>query len=254
MAARVARRIFIAAVNRLDVTRGHRRAATSGKGGPVAVLHRPDEFFAAGSTPSLIGFGEAYLVGAWDAEDLGGSSTVLAAEMPTWCRGPLQRLRALYVARPPRSTATPRTNTRGNIAHHYDLSNDLFELFLDRDAELLQRPVRRRESPPRPRRPSTADRANLEPAPGPQDRAAAGPGRRHRGQRVLEIGIRLGRAGHPRGPPRRPGHHDHAVGEQQALARERIAAAAGDGDARVDVELCDYRAVRAPTTPCSRWR
>ena len=39
----------------------------------------------------LIGFGEAYLTGAWDADDLGGFLTVLAAEMATLVPAPLQR-------------------------------------------------------------------------------------------------------------------------------------------------------------------
>src|SRR4029078_8752531 len=42
----------------------------------------------------LIGFGEAYLTGAWDADDLGGFLPVLAGDLPH--RGPpaLQRARA----------------------------------------------------------------------------------------------------------------------------------------------------------------
>ena len=73
------------------------------------------------------------MTGAWDAEDLGGFLTVLAAEMPTpGPRAAAEAARASYVARPPRTRAEHRrTNTRDNIAHHYDLSNDLFELFLD---------------------------------------------------------------------------------------------------------------------------
>jgi hypothetical protein len=41
----------------------------------------------------LIGFGEAYLTGAWDAEDLGGFLTVLAAEMADLVPKPLQALK-----------------------------------------------------------------------------------------------------------------------------------------------------------------
>ena len=46
-------------------------------------LHRPDEFYARLGRDGLIGFGEAYLTGAWDAEDLAGFLTVLAARMAT---------------------------------------------------------------------------------------------------------------------------------------------------------------------------
>ena len=45
---------------------------------------------------------------------------------------PLQKLRAAYVRRPPKAQRNTQDNARGNIAHHYDTSNDLFELFLDR--------------------------------------------------------------------------------------------------------------------------
>ena len=94
-------------------------------------VHRPDELFARLGRDQLIGFGEAYLTGAWDAEDLAGFLTVLAAELPTLVPASLQRLRAAVVHRPPQAQRNTETNTRGNIAHHYDLSNDLFELFLD---------------------------------------------------------------------------------------------------------------------------
>lgn len=43
----------------------------------------------------------------------------------------LQRLRGLYIPKQPRSERNSTQNTRSNIARHYDLSNELFELFLD---------------------------------------------------------------------------------------------------------------------------
>jgi hypothetical protein len=67
----------------------------------------------------LIGFGEAYLTGAWDAEDLGGFLTVLAADVahlvPQW----MQKLRASSSPRArrhrntrrPQPAATSRTTT-----------------------------------------------------------------------------------------------------------------------------------------------
>ena len=80
-------------------------------------VHRPEEFFARLGRDQLIGFGEAYLTGAWDAEDLGGFLTVLAAEMPHLVPAPLQRLRALVVAQAAAPAAeqhrdTPATTSR----------------------------------------------------------------------------------------------------------------------------------------------
>ena len=80
-------RLFAAAVNRLDVTVHVERdeTLTLGRGGPAMTVRRPDEFFARLGRHALIGFGEAYLTGAWDTErpeDLAAFLTVLAAELP----------------------------------------------------------------------------------------------------------------------------------------------------------------------------
>ena len=130
VSARIARRLFHSAVDRLDVTVlvGDE---TWGKGGPVMVIARPEEFFARIGRHQLIGFGEAYMTGAWDAEDLGGFLQVLASEIQDLVPQSLQKLRALVVKRPPRTERSSTKNSRSNIAHHYDLSNDLFQLFLD---------------------------------------------------------------------------------------------------------------------------
>ena len=71
-----------------------------GLGGPAVVVHRPAELFARIGRDKLIGFGEAYLTGAW-AEDgipgdgvLGDFLTVLAADMADLVPRSLQRLRA----------------------------------------------------------------------------------------------------------------------------------------------------------------
>ena len=57
-------------------------------------VNRPDELFARIARDKLIGFGEAYLTGAWDegpnAPDgaLGDFLTVLAPRSRRWCRDP----------------------------------------------------------------------------------------------------------------------------------------------------------------------
>ena len=81
------------------------------------MLHRPDEFFRRIGHDGLIGFGEAYLTGAWEPPDLGRLLTVLAGEIATLVPAVVQTLRAL-VRRPAAAdrTATRSPNTRGNIA------------------------------------------------------------------------------------------------------------------------------------------
>ncbi|MSW72316.1 MAG: methyltransferase domain-containing protein, partial [Actinobacteria bacterium] len=132
VSAAVARRLFRAAVGRLAVTvieepTGHRL----GRGGPVMRLHRPDEFYARLGRDGLIGFGESYMTGAWDTDDLAGFLTVPAARMATLVPPSLQRLRALVTPRLPHHQRSTEANSQANISHHYDLSNDLFTLFLD---------------------------------------------------------------------------------------------------------------------------
>ena len=230
--ARIAHRLFAAAVSRLDVTVlvGDR---SYGRGGPVAVVHRPEEFFARLGRHQLIGFGEAYLTGAWDAEDLGGFLEVLAAEMPRLVPESLQKLRSVVVKRPPRRQRSSTKNSRTNIAHHYDLSNDLFDLFLDRTLSY--------SSALFAGDPATAVRADLE---GAQDRKIerlldqAGVGE---GTRLLEIGSGWGELAIRAA---RRGATVRTVTlsvEQKELADRRIAAA-GCSD-RVSVEICDYRDV-----------
>ena len=140
--ARIARRLFRSAIGRLDVT-VHLAPGTSypaetlGRGGPEMHVYRPDEMFARIARDKLIGFGEAYLTGAWDEGPnapegaLGDFLTVLCSEIATLVPRPLQRLRSVIVPRIPQTHRGSRSTTRENVAHHYDLSNDLFALFLD---------------------------------------------------------------------------------------------------------------------------
>ena len=254
VASRIARRLFAAAINRLPVTvhLGDQRAAL-GQGGPEMTIHRPDEFFARIGTHGLIGFGEAYLTRAWDAEDLGGFLSVLAADLPTLIPQPLQRLRAAYVARPPLHQKNSVSNTRANIGHHYDLSNDLFETFLDEtlsySSALFDTAIERRgdhHAAVAPDAEVSTGRALLREGQERKierllDETRVGPG-----SRVLEIGTGWGELAIRAA---RRGATVHSVtlsSEQQALARQRIAEAARGGDFSVDqvtVELCDYRQV-----------
>ncbi|WP_244930534.1 cyclopropane-fatty-acyl-phospholipid synthase family protein [Nocardioides sp. W7] len=232
VSARVARRLFHSAVHRLDVSVvvGDE---TWGRGGPVAVVHRPEEFFARLGVHQLIGFGEAYLTGAWDAEDLGGFLAVLAAQMPELVPRPLQRLRSFVVKRPPRKQVSSADNAQANIAHHYDLSNELFRIFLD--------PTMSYSSALFAGDPTTATAADLEAAQARKierllDLAGVG-----EGSRVLEIGSGWGELA-LRAARRGATVRTITLSvEQQALARERVAAA-GFAD-HVSVDLCDYRDV-----------
>ena len=244
VSARVARRLFMAAVARLDVTvvvedpDGRR---VLGLGGPLMTVHRPAEFFARVGRHQLIGFGEAYLTGAWDCEDLAGFLTVLSAEIADLVPRSLQRMRGLVVARPPRRHRNTRRNTRENVAHHYDLSNELFRLFLDPslnysaalfDTDLLDAGDHLRAGVPREG--DDLHAAQLRKVDRLLDEARVGAG-----TRVLEIGTGWGELAIRAAQRGATVRTVTLSTEQKALAEQRIAAA-GLAD-RVEVELCDYR-------------
>ncbi|HEY7989229.1 MAG TPA: cyclopropane-fatty-acyl-phospholipid synthase family protein, partial [Lapillicoccus sp.] len=238
--ARVARRLFEQAARRLDVRVELPDGTAIGRAAhvpnaPVMVLHRPERFLERLGADALIGFGESYMAGDWDSPDLGALLTVFAERMASLVPEPLQRLRALYVSRLPRTERNSTNNTRSNISRHYDLSNAMFEQFLDEtmsyssglfDPETLDAPVW-----------SDLATAQVRKIERLLDQAGVG-----EGTRVLEIGTGWGelaiRAAHR-------GATVHSVTlskEQQGLARRRVREA-GVAD-RVTVELKDYREVR----------
>jgi cyclopropane-fatty-acyl-phospholipid synthase len=71
LSAAVARQLFARVVGRFGIS-----VSTDGQPADI-VLHRPDEFFSRIGSDGLVGFGEAYLTGAWDAPDLPGTLTVI---------------------------------------------------------------------------------------------------------------------------------------------------------------------------------
>jgi cyclopropane-fatty-acyl-phospholipid synthase len=133
--ARVARKVFARAVAHLPLRvvgpSGRRLGGGGDERSAVMRLNRPREFFARLGVHGLIGFGEAYQTGAWDADDLAAVLGAFARRIADVVPRPIQKLRGLYVAHFPSDEDGTPTNARRNIERHYDLSNDLFELFLD---------------------------------------------------------------------------------------------------------------------------
>jgi len=128
---RVAESLFRRAVGSLPV-RVELGSEVLGLGGPTMRIVRPDAFFRRLGNDSKIGFGEAYMVGDWTTDDLPGLLTPFAATLSTLIPPSLQRLARRYVeARQPSEEINTVEGARENIHRHYDLSNDLFQLFLD---------------------------------------------------------------------------------------------------------------------------
>src|SRR4051812_40396087 len=138
--ARIARKLFTHALKDVPVTvvapngLALAGAGVPGGGGPVLRVRRPKEFLNRLGADGLIGFGESYQTGAWDTEtgdELVALLTELAARLEDLIPAPLHRMRSLAAQHMPREQEGDRRGARHNARAHYDLSNDMFEAFLD---------------------------------------------------------------------------------------------------------------------------
>ncbi|MFC9942770.1 class I SAM-dependent methyltransferase [Streptomyces pratensis] len=202
-----------------------------GLGGPLMEIRRPDAFFRRIGAGGLVGFGESYMAGEWDSPDLVGVLSVLAGNAADLVPARLQKLRGLWALRQPASQANTPEGSRDNISHHYDLSNDLFSLFLD-DTLTYSSAVFRGFPAEHDLLPAAQHRKiDLL-----LDLARVGPG-----TELLEIGTGWGELA-IRAAERGARVTTLTLSrEQRELARGRIREA-GHED-RVDVRLCDYRDV-----------
>jgi cyclopropane-fatty-acyl-phospholipid synthase len=200
-----------------------------GKTAPVVRLVRPQAFFARLAVDAKIGLGEGYMTGDWTTgadTDLADLLSAFAARLTRLVHPALQKLRYLVERTQPAHEENTRENSRGNISRHYDLSNELFENFLDETMTYSSAWFEAGDDL------ADAQRRKID---GILDLAQV-----RSGMRVLEIGSGWGalaiRAAKERGA------HVTTLTlstEQQALARQR-AAEAGVADL-VDVRLQDYR-------------
>ncbi|MFK4142646.1 class I SAM-dependent methyltransferase [Streptomyces filamentosus] len=224
----VARYLVKGALDRLGLT-GPSAGGRPAAAGPQLVLHDPDAFYRRIGRHGLIGFGESYLAGEWDSDDLAGVLTVLAGHVDELVPAPLRRLRDLWVSARPAADRNTRDGARSNIHRHYDLSNDLFATFLD--PTLTYSSAIFSVFPARFESLVSAQHRKIDRL---LDLAGVGAG-----TRLLEIGTGWGELA-LRAAARGTRVTTLTLSAEQAvLARERIAAA-GLTD-RVDVQLRDYR-------------
>lgn len=205
---------------------------TLGLGGPLLQLRHPERLFRRVGHNGLIGFGESFMAGEWEAPDLVGVLEVLARNVETLVPSRLQKLRALWAPHRPGARRNTPEGSRANIHHHYDLSNDLFALFLDEtltySAALFRGfPASRAELPEAQRR--KTDRL--------LDLAGVGPG-----TRLLEIGTGWGDLA-LRAAERGADVVTVTLSREQLEVASRRVREAGLQD-RVTLLLRDYRQVR----------
>ncbi|MGY4923343.1 class I SAM-dependent methyltransferase [Streptomyces sp. 900105755] len=228
----VAESVVGRALRRLPLRVRFAGGATLGLGGPLIEVHDPKAFHARIGTRGLIGFGESYMAGEWDAPDLVGALTVLAAHAADLIPARLQRLRGMWAQRQPDAQRNTLDGSRSNVSRHYDLSNDLFALFLDET--LSYSSALFRGFPAEWSLLAAAQHRKIDRL---LDLAEAG-----EGTRLLEIGTGWGELA-LRAAAR--GAHVTSLTlskEQRELALERVRQA-GLAD-RVRIDLCDYREAR----------
>jgi cyclopropane-fatty-acyl-phospholipid synthase len=233
--ARIAEAVVQRAVTGLPVRVVYpdgRVLGAGGKNAPVMQLVRPANVFARLGADVKIGFGEAYMTGDWTTgpgTDLADLLTPFAARMSRLVHPLLQRLRHVVERTQPAHEVNSQENSRSNISRHYDLSNELFEEFLDETMSYSSAWFEPGDD---------LAAAQLRKIDGVLDFA-----RVRAGMHVLEIGSGWGalaiRAAAERGA--RVTTLTLST-EQQAVARQR-AEAAGVGSL-VDVRLQDYRDAR----------
>ncbi|MEU9701637.1 cyclopropane-fatty-acyl-phospholipid synthase family protein [Streptomyces sp. NPDC047981] len=240
----VARRLVTRALTRLPLRirtaeggplMPHARAADDEL--PTLTLHDPDAFHRRIGADGLIGFGESYMAGEWDADDLVGVLTVLARHVDDLVPAPLRRLRGAWVRRRPSADRNTPDGARENIHRHYDLSNELFALFLDPGlsySSAVFEPLPAAGSPLTDGEFTAAQHRKIDRL---LDLAEAGPG-----TELLEIGTGWGELAIRAAARGARVRTITLSGEQLELARRRVADA-GVAD-RVTVELLDYRDAR----------
>ncbi|MDI3195080.1 class I SAM-dependent methyltransferase [Pseudarthrobacter sp. AL07] len=239
VAGKAAGLLFKAAVRRLPLRVAYPDGSVLGTGGPdapVMTMVRPAAFNLRIGDNGLIGLGESFMAGDWEASDLAGVLEVFAASVDTLIPAPLQKLRTLYLPRTPRQERNEEHNTRSNISRHYDLSNELFSNFLDTtmsySSALFPLSDGALDSVPWDAL-AEAQQAKIDRL---LDKAGVGSG-----TRLLEIGTGWGELALRAAARGATVYSVTLSSEQRALAQERIAAA-GYAD-RVTVALQDYRAV-----------
>jgi len=201
---------------------------------PIIEVTDPDAFFARLAHSPMIGLGESYMAQEWrvaPGTDLADALAPFAARLTDLIKPSFYRLRHVVLPRSMSSEENTKQGARKNISRHYDLSNDMFEQFLDPSLSYSSALFDTLDPAP------TADQfeeAQLRKVDAILDAAAV----RH-GSRILEIGTGWGTLA-IRAAQRGAHVTTLTISKEQAdLAQERVNAAGVSH--LVDIALRDYR-------------
>jgi cyclopropane-fatty-acyl-phospholipid synthase len=195
-----------------------------GPASPVLVIRDHDAFYRRLGSGTA-GLAEGYMTGVWDSDDLPALFTVLAEHITGLVPKPLQALRRWYIPREPDAEDATIEGARRNIERHYDLSDDLFALFLDPSMTYSSALFALGDSL------AGAQQRKIDTL---LDRTGVGPE-----SSVVEIGTGWGELA-VRAAARGARVTTLTISPSQCRAARRRAEAAGVAD-RVDVQLRDYR-------------
>ncbi len=237
---RIAKVLFERVVRRLPLhvlLPDGRVLGAGGLQGPVLRLRRPEAFYLRIGESGLVGFGEAFMAGDWETDDLAGVLTVFAARVGELIPPSLQRLRDVALLRHPTSDSQAKHNQKKNIERHYDLSNELFALFLDETLTYSSALFPASES----LRPTANYDQLAEASRHKVDRLLDATGVTA-GSEVLEIGTGWGELS-LRAAARGAKVHSITLSEEQRILALQRVADAGLSDL-VTIDLCDYRDVQ----------
>jgi cyclopropane-fatty-acyl-phospholipid synthase len=209
------------------------REARYGVGPAVRMSIDDRELFRRLALRPRLGLGESYQAGEWRSDDLPALVELLARNADRAAERHPQ-LRTFAASRPRFNRRTGLLAARRNISYHYDLGNELFELFLD---ETMTYSCAVFERPDEPL--ADAQRRKLRLV---CDKLALGPN-----DHVLEIGCGWGSFAVTAAAE----YGARVTGitlsiEQAELARARVAAAGLDD--RVEIRLQDFREVQGRFT------
>ena len=181
-----------------------------------------------------LALGEAYMEEGlvFEEGDIAGLLDIVGRNVLLHRRGPGPVMRVLTHALSLLSQLNDRTTSRRNVAHHYDLSNDLYRRFLDEDMQYscgyFLRPDMTLEEAQKAKKVHIAEKLRIEP-----------------GMRVLDIGCGWGGLG------LELARTYGAVVDGVTLSKEQLAVAQARAKAeglenRARFSLTDYRDVEGP--------